>query len=104
MVLVRDTLKPVRKEAYKTMKNRDQKVQEILSKANAQWDEIEQEISNRPRVIETNRKSKSLVRTPDDVDFEMKDGNTTYEVVSHFNSDGDEYFINQIIRKLGYKY
>lgn len=85
------------------MTNREKEVQEIISKANEQWDEIEQEISNRPRLIETNRKSKSLTRIPDDVDFEMKNGNTTYEVVSHFNSNGDEYFINQIIRKLGYK-
>ncbi len=85
------------------MTNREKEVQEIISKANEQWDEIEQEISNRPRLIEANRKSKSLTRIPDDVDFEMKDGNTTYEVVSHFNSNGDEYFINQIIRKLGYK-
>ena len=82
---------------------REQDVQEVLSKANEQWDEIEKEILSRPRLIETNRKSKSLVRTPDDADFEMKDGNTTYEVVSHFNSNGDEYFLNQIIRKLGYK-
>lgn len=86
------------------MTSKEQEVQEILSKANEQWDEIEKEISNRPKLIETNRKSKSLVRTPDDVDFEMKDGNTTYEVVSHFSLDGNEYFINQIIRKLGYKY
>ena len=86
------------------MNNREQQVQEILSKANEKWDEIEKEISNRPRLIETNRESKSLTRVPDDIDFEMKDGNTTYEVVSHFNSDGDEYFLNQIIRKLGYKY
>ena len=86
------------------MNNGEQKVQEILSKANEEWDEIEKEISNRPRLIETNRESKSLTRVPDDIDFEMKDGNTTYEVISHFNSDGDEYFINQIIRKLGYKY
>lgn len=86
------------------MISREQQVQEILSEANEQWDEIEKEISNRPRLIETNRKSKSLTRVPDDVDFERKDGNTTYEVVSHFNSDGDEYFINQIIRKLGHKY
>lgn len=85
------------------MTNREKEVQEIISKANEQWDEIEQEISNRPKLIETNRKSKSLTRIPDDVDFEMKDGNTTYEVVSHFNSNGDQYFINQIIRKLGYK-
>lgn len=85
------------------MKRKEQEVQEILSKANENWSEIEKEISNRTTLIETNRKSKSLVRTPDDVDFEMKDGNTTYEIVSHFNSDGDEYFLNQIIRKLGYK-
>ena len=85
------------------MNDREQEVQEILSKANEQWDEIEKELSNRQILIETNRKSKSLTRIPDDVDFEMKDGNTTYEVVSHFSSDGEEYFINQIIRKLGYK-
>ena len=82
---------------------REKEVQEIISKANENWSEIEKEISNRPKLIETNRKSKSLTRIPDDVDFEMKDGNTTYEVVSHFKSDGKEYFINQIIRKLGYK-
>lgn len=85
------------------MTSKEQEVQEIIDKANEQWDEIEKELSNRPSLIETNRKSKSLTRIPDDVDFEMKDGNTIYEVVSHFNSDGDEYFINQIIRKLGYK-
>lgn len=85
------------------MTNREQEVQEILSKANENWSEIEKEISNRPKLIVTNRKSKSLTRIPDDVDFEMKDGNTTYEVVSHFNSNGDEYFLNQIIRKLEYK-
>lgn len=85
------------------MTNREKEVQEILSKANENWSEIEKEISNRPKLIETNRKSKSLTRIPDDVDIEMKDGNTTYEVVSHFNSNGDEYFINQIIRKLEYK-
>lgn len=85
------------------MINRNQEAKEIMEKVNERWDEIEKEISNRPKLIETNRKSKSLTRIPDDVDFEMKNGNTTYEVVSHFNSDGNEYFINQIIRKLGYK-
>lgn len=83
---------------------REQEVQEIMEKVNENWSEIEKEISNRSKLIETNRKSKSLTRIPDDVDFEMKDGNTTFEVVSHFNSNGDEYFLNQIIRKLGYKY
>lgn len=85
------------------MTNREKEVQDIMAKINENWSEIEKEISNKPRLIETNRKSKSLTRIPDDVDFEMKDGNTTYEVVSHFSSDGNEYFINQIIRKLGYK-
>ncbi len=60
-------------------------------------------LMTRTPIIEANRKSKSLTRIPDDVDFEMKDGNTTYEIVSHFNSNGDEFFLNQIIRKLGYK-
>lgn len=85
------------------MTDREQKAQEIINRANEQWSEIEKRISSKPKLIETNRKSKSLVRTPDDVDFEMKDGNTTFEVISHFNSDGNEYFLNQIIRKLGYK-
>lgn len=85
------------------MINRNQEAKEIMEKVNERWDEIEKEISNRSKLIETNRKSKSLTRIPDDVDFEMKNGNTTYEVVSHFSSDGNEYFINQIIRKLGYK-
>jgi len=85
------------------MNDNEQTAQEIIDRANEQWGEIEKQISNQPKLIETNRKSKSLVCTPDDVDFEMKDGNTTFEVVSHFNSNGDEYFLNQIIRKLGYK-
>lgn len=81
----------------------EQKAQEIMDRANEQWSEIEKRILSKPKLIETNRNSKSLVRTPDDVDFEMEDGNTTFEVISHFNSNGDEYFLNQIIRKLGYK-
>lgn len=56
-----------------------------------------------PLKINTGRKQKRLHRIPKDVDFEMKDGNTTFEVIGHFNPDGDEYFFNQIIRKLGYK-
>ena len=54
--------------------------------------------------INTGRTQKQMRKIPKDVDFEMKDGNTTFEVIGHFNPDGDEYFINQIIRKLGYKY
>ena len=36
------------------MNDREQEVQEILSKANEQWDEIEKELSNRQILIETN--------------------------------------------------
>lgn len=57
-----------------------------------------------PFTIKTGRVLKPLQKIPKDVDFEMKDGNTTFEVVGHFNPDGEEFFINQIIRKLGYKY
>ena len=57
-----------------------------------------------PFKINTGRKQKPLQKIPKDVDFEMKNGNTTFEVVGHFNPDGEEFFINQIIRKLGYKY
>ena len=57
-----------------------------------------------PFRINMGRIQKPLQKIPKDVDFEMKDGNTTFEVVGHFNPDGEEFFINQIIRKLGYKY
>lgn len=57
-----------------------------------------------PIKINTGRIQKQMRKIPKDVDFEMKDGNTTFKVAGHFNPNGDEYFINQIIRKLGYKY
>lgn len=72
-------------------------VKEIVGRMN------EREIKP-PFKINTSRIQKPLYKIPKDVDFEMKDGNTTFEVVGHFNPDGEEFFINQIIRKLGYKY
>ena len=72
-------------------------IKEITDKLN------EREIKP-PFKIVTGRIQKPLQKFPKDIDFELKEGNTTYEVVSHFNSDGEEFFINQIIRKLGYKY
>lgn len=72
-------------------------VREITDKLN------EREIKP-PFKIVTGRIQKPMRKFPKDIDFEMKEGNTTYEVVSHFNPDGEEFFINQIIRKLGYKY
>ena len=54
----------------------------------------------KPLPIEINREQKRLVRVPKDADFEMKLGNTTYEVAGHFNEDGDEFLLNQLIRNL----
>ena len=55
-------------------------------------------------ILETGRKKKRLYRVPPDMDFCMKDGRTEYEVVGHFNPDGDECLLQMMIRKLGYKY
>ena len=65
---------------------------------------INERESKPPFKINTGRIQKPLYKIPKDVDFEMKDGNTTFEVFGHFNPDGEEFFINQIISKLGYKY
>ena len=54
----------------------------------------------KPLPIEINREQKRLVRVPKDADFEMKLGNTTYEVAGHFNENGDEFLLNQLIRNL----
>ena len=67
-------------------------------------DRMNQQEKKPPLKTNTGRIQKQMRRIPKDVDFEMKDGNTTFEVAGHFNPNGDEYFINQIIRKLGYKY
>ena len=54
----------------------------------------------KPLPVKTHSEQKSLVRVPKDADFERKRGNTTYEVVGHFNEDGDEFLLNQLIRNL----
>ena len=54
----------------------------------------------KPLPIEINREQKRLVRVPKDADFEIKLGNTTYEVAGHFNEDGDDFLLNQLIRNL----
>ena len=67
-------------------------------------DRMKQQGIKPPPKINTGRTQKQMRKIPKDVDFEINDGNTTFEVAGHFNPNGDEYFINQIIRKLGYKY
>lgn len=56
----------------------------------------------RPPIIKTHREQKSLHCIPPDMDFTVKNGNTEYEVVGHFNPDADEFLLNKIIRQLGY--
>ncbi len=77
----------------KAIEERSVKIQEKIER-----------ILRRPAVIDTGRKRKSLCRIPKDADFTEKDGHTEYEVVGHFNPYGEEYLLNTVIRKLGYKF
>lgn len=84
------------------MTQREKDLEEILVRLEKQRPEIDR-ILSRPAIIEIKRPHKSLCRIPPDMDFTVKDGNTEYEVVGSFNSDGDEFLLGTIIRKLGYK-
>ena len=85
------------------MTDREKDLAEILARLEEQRPEIDR-ILNRKAIIDTGRKAKDLCRIPRDVDFTEKDGHTEYEVVGHFNPDGEEYLLNTVIRKLGYKF
>ena len=85
------------------MSEREKDLEIILARLETQRPEIDR-ILNRKAIIDTGRKPKDLCRIPKDVDFTEKDGHTEYEVVGHFNPDADEYLINTVIRKLGYKF
>ena len=78
-------------------------LEEILAKLEEQQPEIDR-IFRRTALIDTGRKPKELCRIPNDADFVQKDGNTEYEVVGYFDSEGEEYLIDTIVRKLGYKF
>ena len=78
-------------------------LEEILAKLEEQQPEIDR-ILRRTALIDTGRKPKELCRIPNDADFIQKDGNTEYEVVGYFDSEGEEYLIDTIVRKLGYKF
>ena len=83
------------------MTDREKDLAEILAKLEKDRPEIDR-ILNRPAIIDTGREPKILRRIP--ADFTAKDGNTEYEVTGHFSSQADEFLLNTIIRKLGYKY
>ena len=78
-------------------------LEEILAKLEEQQSEIDR-ILRRTALVDTGRKPKELCRFPNDADFIQKDGNTEYEVVGYFDSEGEEYLIDTIVRKLGYKF
>ena len=78
-------------------------LEEILAKLEEQQPEIDR-ILRRTALIDTGRKPKELCRIPNDADFVQKDGNTEYEVGGYFDSEGEEYLIDTIVRKLGYKF
>lgn len=78
-------------------------LEEILAKLEEQQPEIDR-ILRRTALIDTGRKPKELCRIHNDADFVQKDGNTEYEVVGYFDSEGEEYLIDTIVRKLGYKF
>ena len=78
-------------------------LEEILAKLEEQQPEIDR-ILRRTALVDTGRKPKELCRIPNDADFFQKDGNTECEVVGYFDSEGEEYLIDTIVRKLGYKF
>lgn len=78
-------------------------LEEILAKLEEQQPEIDR-ILRRTAIVDTGRKPKELCRIPNDADFIQKDGNTEYEVVGYFDSESEEYLIDTIVRKLGYKF
>ena len=78
-------------------------LEEILAKLEEQQPDIDR-ILRRTALVDTGRKPKELCRIPNDADFVQKDGNTEYEVVGYFDSEGEEYLIDTIVRKLGYKF
>lgn len=83
------------------MTDREKDLNEILEKLERDRPKIDR-ILNRPAIMDTGRKSKSLCRIPTDTDFTAKDGNTEYEVVGHFNPDAEEFILHKIMRMLGY--
>lgn len=85
------------------MKSTEQEIQEIIERYNISPERLEEYFKNKELELDIQIKPKALVRVPTDVDFEMKDGNTTYEVAGFFNPNGSEYFINQVIDNLGYE-
>lgn len=81
--------------------NEKKSIEEIADRWCEEWDARYGKFEMRKEpTIRIDREIKPLCRIPRDTDFTVKDGNTEYEVVSHFNENTDVYLISQILRHL----
>lgn len=80
------------------------KIEDYVTKLEAEWPEIEKILATHRLGLDTGRKPIPLCRIPPGMDFTMKDGHTEYEVVGHFDPNSDEFLLGQISRKLGTVY
>ena len=83
-----------------TTEERTAKIEDYVTKLEAEWPEIEKILAKHRLDLDTGREPIPLCRIPPDMDFTMKDGHTEYEVVGHFDSDSSEFLLGQISRKL----
>lgn len=84
-----------------TTEERTAKIEDYVTKLEAEWPEIEKILAAHSLNLDTGRKPIPLCRIPPDMEFAMKDGHTEYEVVGHFDPDSSEFLLEQISRKLG---
>ena len=64
------------------------------------WPKLVARMKERAFDLDIGRENLPLCRIPPDMEFTMKDGHTEYEVVGHFDPDGEECLFQQIIRRL----
>lgn len=83
-----------------TTEEKTVKIEDYITKLDAEWPEIEKILASHRLNLDTGRKPIPLCRIPPDMDFTLKDGHTEYEVVGHFDPDSDEFLLEQISRKL----
>lgn len=84
--------------------NHDKTLAEILAKIEAERPEFERIMEERKSPLATGRKKKLIHQIPSDLDFAIKDGNTVYEVIGHFNPEAEESIVDRIICCLGYSF
>ena len=83
-----------------TIEERTTKIEDYIAKLDAEWPGIEKILASHRLNLDTGREPLLLCRIPPDMDFTLKDGHTEYEVMGHFDPDGNEFLLEQISRKL----